>query len=60
MNTKQRINITDLDATIADLARQALAAAQRDGWASAAYLALSREIAARRATRARILARRRA
>jgi hypothetical protein len=58
MMKAKRIDLAALDAVIAELSRKALAVAKSDGWNSAAYFALSREIAARRAVRARVLARR--
>ena len=60
MNTKKRINLAELDENIADMTRTAVRIAERDGWNSPMYLAISKDIAKWRATRARIAARRRA
>jgi hypothetical protein len=60
VNTKKRINLAELDENIADMTRTALRIAERDGWNSPMYLAISKDIARFRAQRARIAARRRA
>jgi hypothetical protein len=59
MKTKKRINLAALDENIADMTRTAVRIAERDGWNSGLYLAISKDIAKWRATRARVLARRR-
>jgi hypothetical protein len=56
----KRINLAALDENIADMTRTALRIAERDGWNSPLYLAISKDIARWRARRARVAARRRA
>jgi hypothetical protein len=55
---KKRINLAELDENIADMTRTAVRIAERDGWNSPLYLAISRDIALWRAKRARVAARR--
>jgi hypothetical protein len=54
----KRTNLAELDENIADMTRTAIRIAERDGWNSPMYLAISRDIAKWRAKRARVLARR--
>ncbi len=56
----KRTDLTTLDENIADMTRTAVRVAERDGWNSPLYLAISADIAKWRAKRARIAARRRA
>ncbi len=54
----KRINLAVLDENIADMTRTAVRIAERDGWNSELYLAISKDTAKWRAVRARVLARR--
>jgi hypothetical protein len=51
---KKRTDLATLDENIADMTRTALRIAERDGWDSPLYYAISRDIAKWRAHRARI------
>lgn len=55
---KRKIDLAALDENIADMTRTAVRIAERDGWNSEMYLAISKDIAKFRAVRARVLARR--
>jgi len=56
----KRTDLATLDENIADMTHTAVRIAERDGWNSPLYLAISRDIAPWRAKRARVAARRRA